>query len=93
MWTPADDAELATGLHSFSSVRGKLIWMAECTGSNAVNLCLRYAGLNQLHAVYRPQVEIALVSLPIPGRRSSISPALKEWLSYLRADLITASAN
>ncbi len=58
-----------------------------------MNLRLRYAGLNQLHAVYRPQVEIAFVSLPIPGRRLSVSPALKEWLSYLRTDLITASAN
>ena len=93
MWTPAYDAELAAGLSSFSSVRGKLVWMAERTGSNAVNLCLRDAGLNQLHAVYRPQVERALVSLPIPGRRLSVSPALKERLSYLGADLITAPAN
>jgi hypothetical protein len=67
--------------------------MAECTGSNIVNLRLQYTGLNQLHAVYRPQVEIAFVSLPIPGRRLSVSPALKEWLSDLGADLITASAN
>ena len=51
MWAPADDAELATGLCSFSPVRGKLIWMAECTGPNAVNLRLRDASLNQLHAV------------------------------------------
>ena len=58
-----------------------------------MNLRRRDAGLNQLHTVYGPQVEIALVSLPLPGRRLSVSPARKEWLSYLGADLITASAN
>ena len=67
--------------------------MAECTGSNVVNLRPRDAGLHQLHAVDRPQVEIAFVSLPIPGRRLSVSPALREWFAYLRADLITAPAN
>ena len=58
-----------------------------------MNLGLWNPGLDELHPVYRPQVEIPLVSLPIPGRRLSVSPARKERLSYLMADLITAAAN
>ena len=58
-----------------------------------MNLGLRNPGLNQLHTVYCPQVEISLVALPLPGRALSVSPARKERLSYLGADLVTASAN